>query len=469
MVKGFTSKGKGGDLLDFPKGFHEVAGRNVRMVDVLLSGNTTKGFAMRLALISDTHFGDPLCTLINTTPAGRLVPGPRFKDFQEASGTNNDYLILLGDILDFAIQSYSRAYDVAREFFLMVQQERIARQMIYVPGNHDGDIWHIVEHQVNIIHQIERRRLPREFRMSLPGVLDLRPTSSRRRLMLPGVSERRMRGHLGYGGLFLDALTASGGRPTRFNFTYPNLYVVTDQGSVLLTHGHYFEPYWSLVSEWAPRVLGRDLAVHDPMLLKEMIALNFPLTQLACSGVGQAGPLTRIIYGIQADLAAKRLQALEGYLMRSEAAIMDSRLPEKAVVRRWIGSVLGRAIRSRLLKAVRSSESSRYNTEFIKEDPVRERFRAFFERSVAEIGELNRDHGLEIPRPETVIFGHTHQPVPWGSREAAVLGTEDGKDVRLFNTGGWLARVAPDGKEEFLGAEVFRYEPSSGWSSRSIR
>ena len=109
---------------------------------------------MKLALISDTHFGDPLCTLVNTTAAGGLVAGPRFKDFVDAAGRDNEYLILLGDILDFAIQSYSRAYDVARHFFLMVQKERIAKQMIYVPGNHDGDIWHIVEHQVNIIHQI---------------------------------------------------------------------------------------------------------------------------------------------------------------------------------------------------------------------------------------------------------------------------------------------------------------------------
>jgi predicted phosphodiesterase len=425
---------------------------------------------MRLALISDTHFGDPLCTLITTTDSGRLVPGRHYKDFVRAAGRGNDYLILLGDILDFAIQSYSRAYEVAKAFFLMAQRDNVAKQMIYVPGNHDGDIWHVVEHQVNIIHQIEQRRLPREFRMSLPGVIDARRRGRRGRLLIPGVSEKRLGGRLGYGGLFLDALTAAQGRPTRFNFTYPNLYFVSDEGSVLLTHGHYLERYWVFASEWGPALVGPDLGVSDPMLLREMVALNFPLTQLACSGVGQAGPLTRIIYGIQSDIASKRLARVERYLARGERYVLQKHFGGGGIgLRRSLAKLGSRWARSSLIRFLRGLQSSRYNADFMNDGDVRTRFADFYMRSCREIEDLNREHGLDLPMPASVIFGHTHQPVPWNSHAAPVLAMPGGNSVRLFNAGGWLGRILPDGREQFCGAEVFRFDSAEGWSSASIR
>lgn len=424
---------------------------------------------MRLALISDTHFGDPLCTLVRSSATGKPIAGPRYKDFLRATGKGNDYLILVGDILDFAIQSYSKAYEAARAFFTMVQNDGVARQMVYVPGNHDGDIWHIVEHQVNIIHQIERKRLPREFRMSLPGVIDARSSRSRKRLILPGVSERRVRGRLGYGGLFLDALTSATGKATRFNFTYPNLYFASDQGGVLITHGHYLEPYWALASEWAPELFEAELRVHDPMLLREMVAINFPLNQLACSGTGQAGPLTPVIYGIQADVAARNLEALEPTLERAERALLGRFFRTKGMdLRRWVASSIARSLRKRLLRSLGNMESSRYNAKFMESAAVRARFETFFARSCGEIDELNQAYGLELPHPAAVVFGHTHQPVPWGAEEAALLKTPSGARVRLFNSGGWVERVRPDGAQEFCGAEVFRFETSEGWSSISV-
>ena len=425
---------------------------------------------MRLALISDTHFGDPFCTLVGSSGTGKPVAGPRYDDFLKAAGRRNDYLILLGDILDFAIQSYSKAYEAARAFFTMVQNDGVARQIVYVPGNHDEDIWHIVEHQVNIIHQIEQKRLPREFRMSLPGVIDARRRRRRQRLVLPGVTERRVRGQLGYGGLFLDALTASGGKPTRFNFTYPNLYFASDAGGVLVTHGHYLEPYWAVASEWAPDLFGPDLQVHDPMLLREMVAVNFPLNQLACSGTGQAGPLTPIIYRIQADVAAKRLEVLEPALDRAERVLLGHFFRKSGVdVRRWLAALAARFLRKSLLRSLRTMEGSRYNAEFMKSAAVRKRFETFYARSLGEVDELNETYGLELPHPATVIFGHTHQPVAWGAPEAALLRTPSGAAVALFNSGGWVERVRPDGSKEFWGAEVFRFDTSAGWSSVSVR
>ena len=100
---------------------------------------------------------------------------------------------------------------------------------------------------------------------------------------------------------------------------------------------------------------------------------------------------------------------------------------------------------------------------------MRARFQTFYQRSCAEVEELNRAHALDLPMPSSVIFGHTHQPIPWGSPDAAVFTMPDGTSVRLFNAGGWLGRVGSDGREEFCGAEVFRYASEEGWSSVSVR
>jgi predicted phosphodiesterase len=425
---------------------------------------------MKLALISDTHFGDPEGTLIVRKGRGALVPGPKYHDFKRAAGSGNDYLILLGDVLDFAVESYDEAYRIAQAFFLQIQKDKIAKQIVYVPGNHDEDIWHTVEHQVNIIYQIDNGRFPHRFRMSVPGIIDDRSSSKRKRLMLPGVTERKVRGQFGYGGLFLDKITVPRGSQTRFNFAYPNLYLATDAGAVLITHGHYLEEYWSLVSEWGPTVFRADLHVSKPMTLRDMVSINFPTNQLACSGVGQAGPLTHTIRSLLADLRNHRPGGMKQYLDRFGKTLSKRAFGYSLIdPRKWITSSLMWWAKREILKSLETIEDVRYSKEFVLKPEVRQRFRRFFDRSAEEIRCLNQNYGYELPIPTDVIFGHTHQPVPWGSSEIPPLEGPEGQRIRLFNAGGWLAGKLQDGRSEFCGAEVFKYETGKGMSSVSVR
>jgi hypothetical protein len=97
---------------------------------------------------------------------------------------------------------------------------------------------------------------------------------------------------------------------------------------------------------------------------------------------------------------------------------------------------------------------------------VRERFRQYYRYSLAEIARLRSEHGLDIPRPEHVVFGHTHQPIPWTDEELADV--VDGHPVGFSNTGGWILK--DDGASlDFVGAEVLIYETGRGVSSVSIR
>ena len=141
---------------------------------------------MRIVMISDTHFGDPMCTLVDNET---LAPGEKYEKFVEKAGENNDYLVLLGDIIDFSIVGYAKAYTVAKAFFRLIKEEKIAKSIIYVPGNHDFDMWHTVEHQINIIRQVREGLPARHFRWSVPGFIEDRKDKKNKGFQLPGVTD----------------------------------------------------------------------------------------------------------------------------------------------------------------------------------------------------------------------------------------------------------------------------------------
>lgn len=226
---------------------------------------------MKIAIISDTHFGDPMCTLIDHHhPFDQKCnprPGPKFKAFREKAEECNDYLVLLGDIFDFSLVNYAKAYKVAKVFFRLVKQYNIAKSIIYVPGNHDFDMWHTVEHQIRIIRQVREGGEPERFRWSAPGFIEGRK-GRETGFLLPGIIDEIIDPTTppgkGHEKMYLNYITGDnekGGEETNFYFAYPNLYMVTDTDSIILTHGHYLEAYWSMLGEWAVRIGRKGLGI----------------------------------------------------------------------------------------------------------------------------------------------------------------------------------------------------------------
>ena len=428
---------------------------------------------MKLAIISDTHIGDPNCALVNLPKTGAPTVGEKYEDFKRAAGEDNDYLILLGDILDFALDSYDRVYEAGRCFFEQVHEDNIAKKIIYVAGNHDFDVWHTVEHQVNVTNRLLGAEMPRSFRWSVPGVIDVRDGRSNFRLLDVGREKdddpQDYDPHNGdpkYGGLFMDGIVEPVGS-LQFSFAYPNLYLLTDDGSVLLTHGQYFEPYWALAGEWALELMQEDLRIGDAFDLSEMVAVNFPLSQLGSSGVGQAGPLSDAIRAVQRQIKDGDLRRITKYLDRLDNAIdrmtrFGWRRDKEAVT-----DYISNTAKKQVLEALGDIGDTRYSDEFIHRKDVLERFVRFFDASLLEIDRLNdKNPGLELDTPRSVLFGHTHQPIPWGAHGAPKTTTSRGP-VRLYNTGGWLYRG--DAQAEFGGAEVVVYRPRQPLKSVPIR
>jgi predicted phosphodiesterase len=427
---------------------------------------------MRVAVISDTHFGDPLSTLAASRPRDEeAVIGPAYEPLARAIG-NVDYLILLGDILDFSVASYAEAYRQARCFFRRLSEDGVAREIIYVPGNHDFDVWHTVEHQVNVINRLVQGQLPRAFKRSVPGVIDDRRAGQK--FALPDVVPQRgpdePQAH--YGSLYFDDITRESsqgrlsGRQLTFNFAYPNLYLVTDAGeSLLLTHGHYFEAFWSVAAEWTALLAYDDLELEgDKMSLREVVGINLPFHQLACTGIGQARPLSTIARKIQREVVQGRTATIEKYFDRLEERARSDR--NQSWPRRKLLAAAVRWSKRRLLRVVQTLEHTRFSAEFLSRPSVRERFRQYYRYSIAEIERLRAEHGIQIPRPAHVVFGHTHQPIPWEAEELADV--VDGFPVSFCNTGGWLLREDRSSLD-FFGAEVLLYETGKPLRSVSIR
>lgn len=417
---------------------------------------------MKLAIISDLHCGDDSCLLVAKQGNG-FIAGPKYQAFVDAAGKDNDYLVLAGDVFDFSITDYATAYGYGKDLLQLIKRDGVAREIIYLAGNHDADIWHIVQHQRSIINRINGGYPPMDFQHSVAGIIDDRASTpvSQKTLVLDRTATRTAGNGPKYGGMFLDNITDP---PTTFNFAYPNLYIVTDREVVLVTHGQYLEPYWAVVSEMGLKLAYDDLKVGE-VDIEEMVEMNFPLNQLACTGIGQAGVLTKVVRQVQLDVKKGDLTRVKKYLKRLEKEIDD--LTDYGWLKELVVDYLVGRMKDALLDSLGHIEQTRYSADFVYKPDVRERFKRFYASSLLEIGDINARTGWSIPAPWRIIFGHTHQPIPWNSPNPPKLDSVSSsapKPLLLSNAGGWIVE-----NNAFCGAEVFTYETGVGFGSVSIQ
>jgi UDP-2,3-diacylglucosamine pyrophosphatase LpxH len=425
---------------------------------------------MRIAITSDSHFGDRTSQLATLDSKGKPILGPKYEQFKNAVGQNNNYLVMLGDVIDMAIEDYKDAYDVAEIFFKQVAADNIADRILYVPGNHDYDLWHTVEYQANIIKRVTDK--PKKnislFKMSVPAVLDDRP--GREKIYLGNVTRRTEPGKP-YGGLFLDFLVDE---KLEFYVAFPNVYLITDENEcILLTHGQYFQFFWSLISEWAPKIFGEDIKTEIPLIIKNVAHLNFPLSQLSSSGVGQAGPLTDVIRQIQYDFKDQEPERIMKYVDNLERALKSYVFKFKWYKPcDWLKKLAMSLAKKELKKWIekRPITSPREDEEWEYKPDTNQKMVNYYKSSQVEINSLNEDNELDIPaKPNKIIFGHSHRPIGLKESKRLIIKPlqDSNLEVPLFNTGGWLIEEK-DGKKAFDGIEIFTYETRKGINSVSI-
>ena len=355
---------------------------------------------MRIAIISDTHFGDAGSKLVRDGVAPKdyrsIQAFDALCEFLNPNGDQPvDFLVLNGDTLDFSINSFEEACKAARPFFQAVADPAInlAKQIVVIPGNHDKEIWDVVEWERHITRKMQNCEDPEAFTRTQPAIIRYADDD----IDLPGVSKRK---DGTYGGLFLKGLFTKDGPSAPIIVAYPNLYIQTTDDTYMVTHGHMLEPAWVLLSE----LLGDHLRGDQPLTLQELEEFNIPLTALVCSGVGQAGDVTKLFYAIQVEAKSGKVDTLRRILNHVIPKLDD--LIETHRLLEWSDNVFLWALKRIGLSVAAEAEGARYDKRFLEHTPVRQRFARFYRGSVEQAR-----GSLGLPAPDKVIFGHTHEPI----------------------------------------------------------
>ncbi len=344
--------------------------------------------------------------------------------------------------------------------FFPALKKKVAKRFVYIPGNHDYNIWDTIEYQSNVINQISSNQNVRPFKMSVPLLIDDRKGKNESdRIKLAGINKRSS--DEPYGGMFLDDLIPDNkpGTPgyVPFIIAFPNVYLFTDSESVFLTHGQYLESYWSMTAE-VYRII-KDIKTTFSM--KDYVAINFPLCQLGSTGVGQAGPLTATVLEVEKDVSSGKCVLVRKYILEMLDYLVPHKLPK------FIGKIIFNAIADAIIKRLRGVRNSDYISDLItKKDPETiKKFNEYIDSSVEELRLLeNRSEMDSISSlPGTFLFGHTHVPVNSSDNKSY---NYKGKSIKLLNSGGWLG---VHGKTEVAtGGEIFVYETGKGFTSKRI-
>lgn len=399
---------------------------------------------MKVAVISDTHFGDQHSQLAKNTYIEKFIEVIKNKTGKL------DYLVLNGDILDFSISSFENAFNAAKQFFLEIQKQenKITEQIIYIPGNHDKHIWDAIEWEVNVIQRLRKHELPREFKRVQLGFIDL---AQNKDLFLPGIkysNEEKKR----YGGLFLEGLFENENTKLPINVVYPNLYIRTNKHIYIITHGHMLDMPWVLLSE-----LLDGWSHINVCNIRHFEEYNYILTSLICTGIGQGGDVSKSLYDIilkirsdnknNKDEGKKQLNKMLSHMMKELKS--STKLPSYLQCEKINSFVINKIVEYFVDKYSYPRGQRNYYEDILNDPYKKERYMKFFIKSRKEVREWENSSQASY----RLIFGHTHVPI---SNYKFIK--NNNYAINIYNTGGWLLENSSDNKSECMFAKVFFIE-----------
>jgi UDP-2,3-diacylglucosamine pyrophosphatase LpxH len=420
--------------------------------------NTTDPVAV---VISDIHIGDEM-GIVRSQPAkgyssgGKQGPFIRdvFLGFQKkvggvASGMPNKkipYLVLNGDGWDVAIRNTDEVADISQSLFAALDLDKYFEQILFIPGNHDHHLWVMLQTQTCVVRPLEKAAgsaaastafanlvgaSVQAFPHEQSGILDLVKCE----LTIPGVKPP-YDGHV-----FLSGLT--GAKHIPINVVYPNLYLVPGAGgiasSILVTHGHFFELAWRLLTDVLAQLLVRERVRTD---LVNLEMLNSPLTEFFNFSLAQVGPVSTLVNRIynearngqkppELDIAldsladfADRAIEFHGDGLWSDFKAMLKETGSDAAIKA-VKSLVESLLRSALRGAKRSdlaASGARHDAKFLDRAATLDFIDLYLTMS------RRKQPNLDF---RTVIFGHTHEAFPRRSRQLRESG-----EVTFWNTGG---------------------------------
>lgn len=330
-------------------------------------------------------------------------------------------IVLNGDIFELALAPRSRAFDVFDQFIKLLMptaDHGFDDTIIYLPGNHDHDLWDTVRDEIDI-HLIETHDPDDPVPGAVP-ITDMFGHLDEEHPMLddPAVGEVRSR--------LLTRLIHHRNphlRDVQVRVSYPNLGLVNDEHLVVIHHGHFVEETYTLMTHLAHRVFDHS---KDDTTTWDLEIDNGAWLNFVWSSLGREGPVGDSIRRSY-DLVHTEI----GRVLISErlaAALSGPRRRNgKGRVRRW-------ALRALILRVITHLKDIELRYDSPLKPAVDAGLVEYLEGPVAR--HLRYELAMrEMPEPTelTFIFGHTHQPFT-SLRPLESLHVP----LRLYNTGGWV-------------------------------
>lgn len=426
--------------------------------------------------LSDFHIGEDLGGVSRKQGPGYTEPVKgvfvrqefkvlldRLRQRYDISTTNRvPYLILLGDIWDLAVQPMDYTSDLSIEFFNGAALQDYFEEILYISGNHDHHLWRMYQAKRCEVDPLNKACGVASFPQEIPGILDCRGQA-------PSLYVDNQKNPAA--DTFISGLTGTADLPV--HVVYPNLYIRTadESGgrSLITTHGHLFDPGWNLVTDYLPETIeALDPAKID---LASLEMLNSPVTEFwnyALAQVGSYNFIEKIYDGLLKGKIAEIFDTL------TEEAMGDLKNGLRALykIRGWswdfgadgeklvMGVILDhyKKIQAGALKRLkagavaRALPTPRYDETFLARN--QSRVASYLGLSQAVYDRECRKLGLPEDPFSTLVFGHTHVPLPntvtgsplnfpFASKGAAPPAAAV-SPVQVYNTGGWV-EIGRDG------------------------
>lgn len=390
---------------------------------------------IRYVCLSDMHFGADNSILTRLSSTDGTVDPMHPSDLlvhlvnclrhviTENTGDRLPTLILNGDILDLAFSTENVAALAFRHFLELTMPENPAARLfdpkiLFIPGNHDHHLWETCRER-----QYADGLADADWSSPLPGPAHITP----------------MRDPEGVSGFFVDAIVKSLPwlQDVEVRTVYPNLALATKEKLVVVSHGHFIENAYLMVSSFA------DLLYPDtppPMTMESWEAQNFAWIDFVWSVLGRSGQI-----GVK------------------EEDVYDTENSPDA-----IGALVGRAARNLLLeKGGKTGKALAPGVGEIVTSLVTEQFergkpdklldddgagvRRFLQVPVQS--QIREEFAKDVPNDIAFVFGHTHKPFEMRMKVPGFLSP----DVAMYNSGGWVVD-SPHVKKLIGGAIVLMDE-----------
>lgn len=350
------------------------------------------------------------------------------------------FLIFAGDALDFSLAPIQEAVADFRKFMEDVHES--FDNFVYIPGNHDHHMWQTLQEQIYVVNRIRERRPIKDFPQEQIGTIEAG------KITVKGVHKKKQLGAK----TFLNDLLPKEGKQKNFALVYPNVFLKfkNSEKNIIITHGHFFETVWTLVSDVFKSSL--NLTTMNYRVLER---INSPLTEFGWYGLGQAGKLSRFIEELYKELKNSEDRKLslalndvrdyldeywtfkpakkKGFLSRIRGVFSEV----KANIKEEFSDE-GLKLATYLLKILITSQIEerepytggsplRHYPNILDDPTKKEKIKTYISYS------LGRPYDFE---PHQMIFGHTHTPIKNGNIEISVDGRQ--RNISVFNTGGWI-------------------------------